>query len=66
MTFDDGYLKNKGQMTMVPWEVIRKSQKDTAGFVLHADKTKLEGAKCFSPNKSPDMHDATWNNHIYD
>ncbi len=30
-------------MTMVPWTLVRQSEKDTLGFVLHADKAKNRG-----------------------
>ncbi|MGI8433120.1 MAG: PRC-barrel domain-containing protein [Chthoniobacterales bacterium] len=66
ITFDDAFINQGDQMTMVPWTLIRQSEKDTPGYVLHADKTKLEGATFFAPKAWPNMHDFTWNKEVYD
>lgn len=67
VTFDDSYI-NKGadQMTMVPWTLVRQSEKDTPGYVLHTDKAKLEGATFFGPNAWPNMNEVTWHKQVYD
>lgn len=50
----------------IPWTLVRQSEKDTPGFVLHADKAKLEAGKFFDEKNWPDMHDLTLNKAIYD
>lgn len=64
--FEDSYINKGDQMTMVPWKLIRQSKKATPGYVLHADKSKIEGAKFFESNAWPDLHDVTWSKHVYD
>lgn len=66
ISFDDEYINKGDQLTMVPWTLLRQSEKDTPGYVLHADKTKLEGATFFAPNAWPNMDDFTWNKEVYD
>ncbi len=66
VSFDASFIDKGDQMTMVPWTLVRQSEKDTPGYVLHTDKAKLEGATFFAPNAFPDMHDLTWNKEVYD
>lgn len=66
ISFDDQFINQGDKLTMVPWKLVRQSEKETAGYVLHADKSKLEGATFFSPNEWPNMHDMTMNKQVYD
>jgi hypothetical protein len=66
VSFDDSFINKGDKLTMVPWKLVRQSQKATAGYVLHADKAKLENATFFAPNEWSDMHDLTWNKQLYD
>lgn len=67
VSFEDGFIKmGDDKLTMVPWKLVRQSEKDTAGFVLHADKAKIETGTFFDEKTWPDMHDLTWNKQIYD
>lgn len=66
VSFEDEFLHKGEQMTMVPWTMLRQSTKTTPGFVLKADKTKLEGATFFAPNVWPNMNDFAWNKRVYD
>lgn len=66
VSFNDDFINKGDQLTMVPWMLVRQSKEATPGYVLHADKTKLEGATFFAPDAWPDMHDVTWNKHVYD
>ncbi|MEO8044068.1 MAG: PRC-barrel domain-containing protein [Spartobacteria bacterium] len=67
VSFDDEFIK-KGDdmMTMIPWSLVRQSEKDRPGFVLHADKAKIEAGTFFDEKNWPDMHDMTWNKQVYD
>ncbi len=67
ISFEDGFLK-KGDdmMTMIPWTLVRQSEKDTPGFVLHADKVKIEAGTFFDEKNWPDMNDMTWNKQLHD
>jgi sporulation protein YlmC with PRC-barrel domain len=66
VSFDDSFINKGDKLTMVPWKLVRQSQKDTPGYVLHADKSKLENATYFSPGEWPNVHDVTWNKDVYD
>lgn len=66
VSFDDEFINKGDQLTMIPWTLARQSEKDTPGYVLHADKTELEGATFFSPNAWPNMHDFTWHKQVHD
>ncbi|MGI8955518.1 MAG: PRC-barrel domain-containing protein [Chthoniobacterales bacterium] len=67
VSFKDEFIK-KGDdmMTMVPWTLVRQSEKDTPGFVLHADKAKIEAGTFFDEKNWPDMNSLSWNKEIYD
>lgn len=66
VSFDDSFIDKGDKLTMVPWKLVRQSQKSTPGYVLHVDKVKLENATYFAPNEWPNMHDLTWNKEVYD
>ena len=61
----DKYATAGDKLTNVPWNLIRQSKKDTAGFVVNADKAKLSGAKYFSENSWPDFNDTSWHTTTY-
>lgn len=64
--FEESFLDKRDQMTMIPWTLIRQSEKASPGFVLHTDKTKLEGATFFTKDTWPNMNDLAWNKQVYD
>jgi sporulation protein YlmC with PRC-barrel domain len=66
VSFDDSFINKGDKLTMVPWKLVRQSKKDTPGYVLHANKAKLENATYFSPGEWPNVHDVTWNKDVYD
>lgn len=66
VSFDDSFINRGDKLTMVPWKLVRQSQKATPGYVLHANKAKLESATYFAPNEWPNLHDLTWNKQVYD
>ncbi len=66
VSFDDSFINKGDKLTMVPWKLVRQSEKKTPGYVLHANKAKLENATFFAPNEWPNIHDLTWNKQVYD
>jgi sporulation protein YlmC with PRC-barrel domain len=66
VSFDDSFINKGDKLTMVPWKLVRQSEMKTPGYVLHANKAKLENATFFAPNEWPNMHDLTWNKQVYD
>ncbi len=65
-TLDIGKYVGKGdQLTNVPWQLVRQSTKDTAGFVVNADKAKLAGATYFEPSAWPAYDDWGWQANTY-
>ena len=65
-TLDIGKYVGKGdQLTNVPWDLVRQSKKDTAGFVVNADKAKLAGATYFDSNAWPAYDDWGWQTNTY-
>ncbi len=59
-TLDIGNWVGQGdKLTNVPWPLVRQSEKETAGFVVNADKAKLHGATYFERNSWPD-YDNNW------
>ncbi len=67
ISFEDEYIKKGSEMmTMVPWSLVRQSEKNTPGFVLHADKAKIESGTFFDEKNWPDMNDMTWNKQVFD
>ena len=66
VSFKDEFINKGDQLTMVPWMLVRQSKEATPGYVLHAAKTKLEGATFFAPDAWPDLRDLTWNKTVYD
>ncbi len=66
ISFSDDFINQGDKVTMVPFKLVRQSEKDTPGFVLHADKSKIETALFFDKNDWPNMDDMTWNKKVYD
>ncbi len=60
-----GYVGKDGQLTNVPWNLVRQSKKDSPGFVVNADKAKLAGATYFAPNAWPDYGEWGWQTNTY-
>ena len=56
----------KGQMTTIPWKLIRQSPQATTGYVVNVSKAKLESAAFFSSENQPDYNDESWNNKAAD
>lgn len=55
----------RDKLTAVPWKLIRQSEKSTPGFVVNADKAKLQGSTYFDRNAWPDYSDPAWNERAY-
>ncbi|HJT82453.1 MAG TPA: PRC-barrel domain-containing protein [Chthoniobacterales bacterium] len=65
-TLDIGQYVDKGDnLTNVPWNLVRQSKKDTPGFVVNADKAKLQGATYFSRSDWPDYDEWGWQTNTY-
>lgn len=65
-TLDIGkYVDHGEKLTNVPWDLIRQSKKDTQGFVVNADKAKLQGATYFDRNNWPNYADWGWQTNTY-
>ena len=61
----DRYVSGGEKLTNIPWTLIRQSKKDTEGFVVNVDKTKLTKAKYFGANSWPDYNADGWNDGVY-
>lgn len=59
------YVGKGDKLTNVPWNAIRQSKKDTPGFVVNVDKTKLSTATYFDKNSWPDEGDWGWQTNTY-
>lgn len=66
VSFEDEFIKKNDQLTMVPWDMIRQSEKATPGYVLNVDKMKLEGATYFPRDAWPNINEFAWNKRVYD
>lgn len=65
-TLDIGkYVGKEDKLTNVPWDLVRQSKKDTQGFVVNADKAKLQGSTYFDRNNWPDYADWGWQTNTY-
>lgn len=59
-----GFLGIGEKLTAVPWKFIKQSDKDTPGFVVDVDKSKLTAGESFDKNEWPDLTDS-WSQKNY-
>ncbi|MDQ6655146.1 MAG: PRC-barrel domain-containing protein [Verrucomicrobiota bacterium] len=59
------YVGKGDKLTNVPWNAIRQSKKETAGFVVNVDKAKLAAATYFDKSSWPDENDWGWQTNNY-
>ncbi len=65
-TLDIGTYAGKGnQLTNVPWDLVRQSKKDSPGFVVNAEKAKLQGGTYFDRSHWPDYGEMGWQTNTY-
>lgn len=57
--------RDADQRTTVPFDLIRQSKKDTPGYVLDVEKSKLNAATYFKANQWPEFNDRAWNERMY-
>ncbi len=50
-----GWLGIGEKLTAVPWKFIKQSEKDSPGYVVDVEKSKLTAAEHFDDNNWPDM-----------
>lgn len=53
-----GWLGIGENITAVPWKYIQQSKKDTQGYVVNVEKSKLTAQMSFKANDWPNMNDA--------
>lgn len=53
------------KLTILPWNLIRQSKKDSPGFVVNAGKARLQGATYFERNAWPDYNAVSWHPVVY-
>ncbi len=61
-----GEWANQGdKLVAVPWSLIRQSKKDSPGYVLNVEKSKLNPQTFFEANSWPNYDDPAWNTQTY-